>query len=63
MACLCRVSCRYLLQLIKLCESKHNDAGALPLLRLLTKKRYQHAKEISENFGKPRGFACAAGSA
>ena len=42
---------KYLLQLIKLCESKHNDAGALPLLRLLTKKRYQHAKEISENFG------------
>lgn len=42
---------KYLLQLIKLCESKHNDTGALPLLRLLTKKRYQHAKEISENFG------------
>ena len=42
---------KYLLQLIKLCESKHNDPGALPLLRLLTKKRYQHAKEISENLG------------
>ena len=44
---------KYLLQLIKLCESKNGDAAAAPLLKLLTKKRYQHAKEISENFVRP----------
>jgi hypothetical protein len=54
---------KYLLQLIKLCEHKAGNADAAPLLKLLTKARYQHAKEISENFGAVAAMRAAVDAA
>jgi len=42
---------KYLLQLVKLCDKRLLDHTTAPLLRVLTKSRFQHAKELSENFG------------
>jgi len=36
---------------VKLCDKKLGEQESIPLLRVLTKSRFQHAKEISENFG------------
>ena len=51
------------LQPIKLCEHKAGNADAAPLLKLLTKARYQHAKEISENFGAVAAMRAAVDAA
>lgn len=54
---------KYLLQLIQLCEHRTGDADAAPLIKLLAKKRYQHAKEITENFGAVAALRAAVDAA